>query len=126
MVIHMHKKNRAFTLLEVLIAALILSLIGIGMANLFISGKRYVQHSRERMAGGELGKTFLDPLANDFVREDLWNDPSNCLTSNPSTGCPGSQTIGNITYNPTYSISDVTGTDLRRVSIDINWREASP
>ncbi len=34
----------------------------LGLTNLFVSGKRYILHSRARMTGGEIGRLFLDPL----------------------------------------------------------------
>ena len=77
------------------------------------------------MGGGEVGKFFLDPLQMD-VRADQWG--SNCLSAN--TSCPGNQTISygtyNLTYTPNYNFTDVTGTNLSRVVLNVTWNETSP
>lgn len=86
------------------------------------------------MAGGELGKVFLDPLQMDVRQDqvgDYWGAGNNCLSSNPTntSACPSSpQTIGNITYNAVYNITNVleTSNRLRRVKVDIKWTEALP
>lgn len=80
------------------------------------------------MAGGELGKVFLDPLHMD-VRQDQWEAGNNCLGLLPNTSaCPSSQTIGDITYNAVYNITSVaeTNNSLRRVKVDIKWNETLP
>ena len=48
-----------------LIATIILALVLIGIVNVFISSKRWILHSRERMSAVELGKLFLAPLQQD-------------------------------------------------------------
>ena len=117
----MNKKG--LSLLEILIAALILSLVMTGLVGIFVSGKRLVLHSRARMTGGELGKFFLDPLENE-VRADQWGG-GNCLSGG---ACPNPQqeTLGSITYNAYYNASDVlvgTNPPLRRVTVNIAWDE---
>lgn len=114
----MNKKG--LSLLEILIASILLALVMIGMANLFIVGKRYVLHSRSRMSGGELGKLFLDPLQMQ-VHQGNWN--SNCLGSGNCTA--GSQTLDGIQYNATYTITNVTNA-TRRVAVNITWNENPP
>lgn len=113
--------KKGLTLIEILISTLILSLVMTGLANIFLAGKRHVLHSRSRMAGGELGRYFLDRLQMD-VRQDQWGD--NCLSG--GAGCPAAQTINNIQYNPAYNISDVSGTTLRKVKVNITWDEPPP
>jgi prepilin-type N-terminal cleavage/methylation domain-containing protein len=109
-----------FTLLEILVSVIILALLVTGLTNVFMSGKRSILHSRSKMTAAELGGYFLDPLQ-EQVRQDQWG--SNCLSS--GTGCPGTQALNNITYTPTYTISDVSGTTLRKVKINLKWNETS-
>lgn len=108
--------KKALSLVEVLVSVMILALIMGGMANVFMTGKRFIFHSRARMAGGELGKFFLDPLQMD-VRGDTWGN--NCLSA--ATGCPLAQTLSGIIYTPVYEFSNVAGTSLRRVKVTISW-----
>lgn len=113
----MNKKG--LSLLEVLIAAFILSLVVTGLLAVFISGKRLVLHSRTRITGGELGTYFLDPLQQE-VRQDEWGD--NCL-SNTSNCVTQDETLGGITYSANYITNAVGTTNLRSVTVNITWNE---
>ena len=106
--------------MEILVAVVIIALVLMGLANLFVLGNKYVILSRSRTMGIELGKIFLDPLQNQFVRQDMWANVNNCLT-NPPNGCPGAQTIGPTTFTPSWNITGVAATGLRRVTVTITW-----
>ena len=112
----MHKKG--FTLIEIIVATFVLALVITGLAYVFLAGKRHILHTRSKIQAAELGRLFLAPLQMD-VRQDEWS--SNCLSA--GTGCPGIQAIDNISYTPTYDITDVSGTNLRKVKVTINWTE---
>lgn len=118
--------KRALTLVEIIVSTVILALTMAGIASLFIGGKKYVLHSRSRMAGGELGRLFLDPLQNDVSQQD-WEDPNNCV--NKGVGCPGQTSVGDIQYTPYYTpptyVKDSNNNDttLRRVTVRIDWNE---
>lgn len=137
---------KGFTLLEVLVSTIILALVLIGTVNVFISGKRWILHSRERMSAGELGKLFLAPLQAG-VRVDTWGAAGNPLqltASDPGglrycddgvsghtqqPGCPSSQdrTLDNIAYSAQYNITNVTTrlepSNIRRVVAIVSWNE---
>jgi len=123
-------KKKGLTLLEIIVAAMIMALVMAGIANIFVAAKRHIFHTRFRMTGSELGHWYLDPLA-EQVRQDKWG--SNCLSSNP-TDClkeKVSQSLDNKDYNPKYEIEDavkVIGTPLplskvRKVKVKIEWKE---
>ncbi|MCM8795780.1 MAG: type II secretion system GspH family protein [Candidatus Omnitrophica bacterium] len=115
-------KQKGLTLLEILVSVLILALVMTALANIFVTAKRYILHSRLRMAGGELGRLFLDPLQQD-VRQDQWGN--NCLSAN--VNCPGAQTIDNTTYTPNYTITKNSPlTNLNEVSVTVSWNEPAP
>lgn len=126
--------KRGLTLIEILISFIILALVIGGLANLFISGKNWILHSRSRMGGGELGKLFLDPLQM-AVRQDTWTNPVNPLWPGvrfcdedfgtpDQPNCPpvANRTLNNILYDAQYNIT-AFGAGLRRVVIRINWTE---
>ncbi|MEW6074802.1 MAG: prepilin-type N-terminal cleavage/methylation domain-containing protein [Candidatus Omnitrophota bacterium] len=111
-------QKKGVTLIEIIVATLLFSVIMFGMVNLYLTAKRYVLHSRYKNTGGQLGKFFLDPLQMD-VRNDQWG--TNCLSG--GAGCPVNQTIYHVNYIPNYTINNVAATDLRRVILTINWSE---
>ena len=113
-----YMNNKALTLLEILVAVVILALVVTGLVNVFVAGKRYIKHSRLRMAGGELGKKFLDPLQS-YVRQDTW---STNLLGTDSAGRTGATQDG---YTPTYDTGALTNNpNIRKVKVTINWPEA--
>ena len=136
-------KRTGFTLIEIVVATVIFCLIVMGMASLFIAGKRHVLHSRDRMSGSEMGKFFVDPLQMD-VRQDTWDSAINpnalkltttycdSVGGNPQNpACPpvGNRKINNIDYTVQYDVSvvnPVSAPDLRRVKAQIGWTESAP
>lgn len=114
-----------FTLLEVLVSIIILVLCLTGMTSLFLSGKRLLFHAQYRTVGGELGRRFLDHLQME-VRQD--GAGGSCLSGDGSSGCPGPQTISNLTWTPTYNIEDVTeisNSNLRRIILNVQLPKPS-
>jgi len=133
-------RNRSTTLFEVIVATVIFSLVMAGMVGVFISGKRNILHSRERMTGSEMGKLFLEPLQL-HVRQDTWDTTPDdnalyvgttyCDASgiNQNPVCPSvasQRTVNNIDYSAQYDVSYVSGTSLRRAKVQVNWTEFSP
>jgi len=134
----MHKKG--FSMMEIIISMMLIAIVLIGLASLFLGSKRLILHSQSRMASGELGKVFLDPLHMQ-VRQDTWDGASNNLTigyyrstNNPFPAYGGyavaswlsEPSLGGITYYPAYTVEDVGGnTNLRRATFTIGWVEPS-
>ena len=112
--------KKALTLLEIIVSVIILALVVTGLANVFVAGKRYIQHSKMRMSGGELGKHFLDPLQND-VNASTWNTTSRLGTA---SAAPTSATIDGKQYGASYVISNNSpATNLNKVTVTVNWTE---
>lgn len=113
--------RRAFTLLEVLVAAIILTLITGSLIATFIHGKRYVLHSRNRMTAAEAGKFFLEPLQME-VRQDTWDTDVNNLKVK---GYPNSVVKVDVeNYTANYTITNFTG--LRKVKLNLTWDDVTP
>jgi len=137
--------TKGFTLLEVMVSTIILALVLVGIVNVFMSGKRWILHGRNRMSAGELGKLFLAPLQMG-VRVDTWGAVGNSLqltagdpgglrycdgvgghTQQP--GCPSLQdrTLDNIVYSAQYNITNVTTrtepNNIRRAVVTVSWNE---
>jgi len=110
----MHKK--AFTLFEIIVSLMILAICMIGLVNIFISGKTYIQRARSGMTGGEVGKFIIDPLQQE-VRQDTWGTGGLGL----GTHNLAPHNIGGKEYRVSYTVEDFPGRLLRRVIATIVW-----
>jgi len=117
--------KKGFSLFEILISLIILSIAITGITVLFTSSKRFILHGRSTFSGTELGKFFLDPLQM-YVRQDTWG--TNCVSTNGvNTNCSTvPQVINGISYTPVYTKTQVGVTSLRRVTLNLNWIEPNP
>jgi prepilin-type N-terminal cleavage/methylation domain-containing protein len=113
------KYAQGFTLFEILVATIILSLVILGLTGVFVSGNKHMIHARERITSFELGKLFMDPLQMD-VRQDQW-DPTNPLLNVTSVS---DQVINGRPFTTTYTTAGVAATTLRHVSATIHWEES--
>lgn len=134
--------RKAVSLLEILISSVIIASVMLGIGNLFVASRRHILHSRMRMAGGELGKLFVDPLQM-HVRQDNWDQAGNALTATgsglfrycdsdaghtqqPLTFCPSQadRTLNGIEYSVRYEIiQHPQNANMRRVVATISWNE---
>jgi prepilin-type N-terminal cleavage/methylation domain-containing protein len=124
--------KKAFTFLEVLVCVIILSLVMLGITNIFIAGRRYLYHSRARLAAANYGRMFLDPLQSEVSQDAIDYSWPNCLTSAGTTHCPSTAVIdpvlNGITFAPAYTINNVNNAVwplLRRVTVRVNWTDVS-
>ncbi|MCU0652149.1 MAG: prepilin-type N-terminal cleavage/methylation domain-containing protein [Candidatus Omnitrophica bacterium] len=141
----MHKKG--VSLLEILVSVVILAIGVGGLGGIFVASKNYIQHSKSRIAGGELGKLFLSPLQM-AVREDTWDTSENAInigttwcdsvaghTQNPALASlpADARKLNNIPYTAQYEASDFQldpinnpNIKLRKVITTISWTEIKP
>jgi len=113
---------RGFTLVEIVVASVVLSLVVVGMLSIFVAGSKHLIHTRERMTSAELGKFFLDPMQMS-VRQDQWTVTNALLIAGPINLPSTPQMINNRQFSGTYRTDPVAGTDLRRVTATITWNE---
>lgn len=113
------RKKRGSSLIEILVATVIFALVMFGLIGVFVAGKGHLIHARERMMSAEIGKFFIDPLQS-YVKQEGWG--SNILTSG---GSDGPETINNTDFSAAYVVTDVSGTNLKRVITKITWTELS-
>lgn len=123
-------KETGFTLVEVLIASVILAMVMTGLAYVFLAVKVQSVHANSRIQAAELAKYYLTTLSNE-VRQDQWG--SNCLqggTCPDGSYAPGNLSVSrgyyNVNYSPYYDVrTGVSGAFLQRVKLRINWTEPS-
>jgi prepilin-type N-terminal cleavage/methylation domain-containing protein len=117
------RSTRGLTLLEILVALVILSVVLTGFGNVLTVARKYLSHSRARLCASELTKYYLSPLAA-AVRED--NYTTGLLAENAARHSPEEPTVDGILYNGTYNISSIIlqdGTRIRCVNLTIHWNE---
>jgi len=116
--------KKGFTLLEVIVASVLLILIVAGLVGVFVTGRKLIIHNRSRLAAVELFRYYLAPLQMD-VREDFWG--TNCVSgNNPALCSSGNITLDNKTYTPTYQLGYITPTSVpivQRVTLNMSWSE---
>ena len=117
-------KKKGLSLLEVLMASVILALTITGLANIFVATKRLTFHARARVTASELIKSIIEPLQSQ-VRQDLWG--SNCLSN--STLCPSvpwTDATSATMYTPTCVTSAHPQLNtVRKVKVTVQWQERS-
>ena len=116
---------RGITLLEIIVSLVLLSLVMAGMANLFVSSKRWTGHSGSPLAGSGLSGQFLS--GDKFnVSQDNWDtDAANCLNG---SSCPDvTIPVGAVIYTAHYAVTKPFGIEsLRKVVLNISWNENTP
>lgn len=135
-------KKKGVSLLEIIVAMVVLSLVMLGMTSLFFAAKANLFHSGARTSAVQLGKLFLDPLQM-HVRSDNWDTAANALstgtrfcdgtanTQQPAGICPPAveRSINGTTYTAQYDISPgavAVDPSLRRVVVTVRWQENIP
>lgn len=127
------RKRKGFNLIEVIVATVILSVTTAGLLNLFVSSKRWLMHNQASIAGGEIGKYFLDPLQlavradnSTLTARDGWNSTYNKFYIPPGDAEQRydmvSQTINGIIFHSNYTVYPVTATEIRKVKVELGWQ----
>jgi hypothetical protein len=125
--VNIYKDRIGLSLLEIIVALLILSLVMYGLTSLFIASKRLMYHSSSRVSSMEVGKYFFEDggLA---VTADNYTSFQNCLYNDTACANSHNLTYNGIRYNITYHTENVTNstnanTTLRKVIINVTWDE---
>lgn len=108
----MHKKG--FTLIEIVMAVVILSVVMLGLVSVFVSAKKLIRHSRIRMTAAELGKLFLELPS--------WNDIQSKYYANQTKGIANGLDSN---YVANYTIEQLPAnmTNIYRIKTVIYWTE---
>ncbi len=102
--------QRAFTLIELLIALFILSVVLLALSTMVYSVMRATAQSK--------GMATATTLAQDRM-ESLKNTSFTSLTSGSD-----STSLGNITYNRTWTVSTVG--NIRTITVTVSWTDHRP
>jgi hypothetical protein len=125
--VNLYKDRIGLSLLEIIIALLILSLVMYGLTSLFIASKRFMYHSSSSVLSMEVGKYFFEDQGL-VVTADNYTSGRNCLYDDAACAGNDNVTYNGIRYNITYHTENVTNstnadTTLRKVIINVTWVE---
>lgn len=111
------------SLLEILMALMILALVMAGMGSVLAVSRMYTQHNRSRVAAVQMMKYLNSPL-NDGVNAANFDQPGGMLKDGNRAG--ESLYLDGISYTSTYNITNVpvSGTgQVRKVTATVYWND---
>ncbi|MCD6583789.1 MAG: type II secretion system protein [Candidatus Omnitrophica bacterium] len=108
--------KKFFTLTEVLVGAVILSLILAGLISAFVAAKKYISHSNKRLIAFNLARGKLNELYQ-AVREDTWGSGDLSVGTHTLAGV----TIEGVNYTGSYTVIPKRGREYRQVVITIQY-----
>jgi type II secretory pathway pseudopilin PulG len=112
--------KKAITLVEIMVASILLAAVLAGLLASFVSVRKYVSRANTRLDAANLAGGSLAALSVD-VRADQWN----CTTTtyNLSDGNSNQITVplDNSNYVSNYTVSGVTGHDFRQVVMNVSY-----
>jgi prepilin-type N-terminal cleavage/methylation domain-containing protein len=114
--------QRGLTLIEILVAVMIVSLIMFGLGTIFIAASRHMTGSRAQISAALLGSYYLANLSQQ-VREDEWG--SNCLSNSTLCAAP-SISLSGITYSIDCNNAFLSVGNLTKTSVTVSWNEPTP
>jgi type II secretory pathway pseudopilin PulG len=124
--IRKNNKKTGFTMVEVVVAALVFSLAVAGIFATIASLTNPAEESKEEVAAAFLGKQIFEKWREE-VDQGTW-DTSNNPISDPARVDAGwfdlyTNLIGNTTYTTQYRLDSdsVSGTDAIKVTLNLIW-----
>ena len=109
------RKERGFTLIEVMVAAITLLLLFFGMAEIFSKGRSQLGFDEDKRNAVAVAQARLESLREDYRHQDLVNLAANDTTYN----------VGGRVYTVTHAVAaDTPETRATTVTVTVNWSAA--
>ena len=117
------KKNRGFTVVEIIVASLIFSITAIGIFSTLAAIRKPSAESQRRVTAAYFGKQVLDDLRAQIDAIN-WQEGSGGPLDPTISHPPYTSNIDGITYTGTYAVEpDPNGSLARRISLTVSWTE---
>jgi len=120
-------KRKSFTLLEVLVSAMIVAIVFAGIVGTIVAARRYILHATHRLTAVNLGRRTLENLTN-AVRQDTWNSGLLALGAHNDIFGAGGVFIDRDSYGASYTVNEVdtdgdavTDSQFRQVTINLTY-----
>jgi len=120
-------RTRGFTLVEVMVAAIILALLAAGLFSVFASARNLVSRSKRRLVATEIAKAEIEKNKQ-HIRADRWDNVSYPAVY-PANGvwrscASAAYTYQGITYNVDCRVDPgPTADSYRKVTVRVRWNE---
>ncbi|MBN3039716.1 MAG: type II secretion system protein [Candidatus Omnitrophica bacterium] len=112
-------KKKSFTLVEVLVGAIILAVSFGGLFAAFVAARAYVDHADQRLVSINLARRFLEDLY-DGVGADKWDDSSTELGLKTGEALDSYNIDGVNLSNNTYDVESVNLHAFRKATVTID------
>ncbi|MEW5758105.1 MAG: type II secretion system protein [Candidatus Omnitrophota bacterium] len=109
--------KRSLTLVEVVVAMVILVSVIAGLLATFTAGKRFALHAKYRLQAINIARGVLESLK-DQVRADTWNTGG--LRVMDDVVLPAERE-GIINYSKSYRVENVDNSTCRKVTVTVRW-----
>ena len=117
------RSESAFTLVEVMVAAVLLLVAMAGFVPLFLSGLEKSSVARYRSAAANIGREAMEEIRQLDYREVYENSLNPSDPSNLSVRFPTTKTVRGTSYGIAYSVQDSSsgGAQLKQVIVTVGW-----
>lgn len=128
--LHTASTKKSLSFLEILVSALILTLSLTALLTTFVSVRKSIARSNERLSAFNLARQKLESLYHD-VNASVWDQTGHRLSSGFNETSTATNLYPNIDYNITYTVSDVPinatdNFDYRNVTLNVTLPETMP
>ena len=116
--------RRGFTLLEVMIALVILSIGLLGLAGLQIVATRSNSFSNQMTVGITLAQDKLEELRNLSYDDAQLNDPqpgNDSVNGNYQDGNNPIRALGDMGFNRSWTVSEDATNNLKTITVTVQW-----
>mgnify|MGYP001566150707 CR=1 FL=1 len=125
------KLTWGFTLLEILVATILLASIVIGLSGVLISSRRFSMRIDSRVQAAYLASFYLEPLQMDVMQESNppgngWLSGNNCVSNGAGCDLIPNNPIDSMNFNyvpgyPNLPITPVGAVNVSEINFNVTW-----